>query len=85
MAKKNAQLKKRGQPRRPSTDQARITRTLAQLDRIKPKTAKAAKALALLQSWLADESGYDEVVWPRLKKVLEEERDRAGARRLFDG
>lgn len=85
MAKKNVQLKKRVRPRTPNTDQARITATLARLNRIKPKSAKAARALALLQSWLADESGYDELVWPRLKKALEEERERAGARRLFDG
>ena len=42
-------------------------------------------AVALLDEWLKDESGYDEETWPALKKALDEERDRVGARRLFDG
>jgi hypothetical protein len=40
--------------------------------------------IRLLDSWLADESGYDEETWPELKKALDEERRRVGARRLFD-
>jgi Fic family protein len=28
----------------------------------------------LLDTWLADESGYDERVWPQLKKAIEENR-----------
>lgn len=63
---------------------AKIAATLAELDQIEPGSAKAAKAIALFKSWLADESGYDEEVWPRLKKALEQERDRLGARRLFN-
>ena len=38
-------------------------------------------ALGLLEEWLADDTGYDERVWPELKKALEEDRPRA--RRLF--
>ena len=29
---------------------------------------KNAKAIALLDKWLADESGYDERVWPTIRK-----------------
>ena len=47
-------------------------------------TIKAAKAIALFKSWLEDESGYDEETWPKLKKALNQERDRVGARRLFN-
>lgn len=39
-------------------------------------------AIALLDEWLCDESGYDEETWPRLKRALDE--DRLSARRLFD-
>ncbi len=38
-------------------------------------------ALKLLKQWQADESGYDEAVWPELKKALEE--DRISDRKLF--
>jgi hypothetical protein len=38
--------------------------------------------MRLLDSWLADESGYDERVWPRLKKSIEE--NRLSSRRRFD-
>jgi hypothetical protein len=62
----------------------KIAAVIAELDQIKPASAKTAKAITLFKSWLADESGYDEKVWPRLKKALEQERDRVGARRLFD-
>jgi hypothetical protein len=40
--------------------------------------------LALLQAWLKDESGHDEETWPALKKALDSERVRVGARRLFN-
>jgi hypothetical protein len=40
--------------------------------------------ISLLRSWLADESGYDERTWPKLKKALDHERRRVGVRRLFD-
>ena len=44
-------------------------------------SAKNRRLIKTLQSWLADESGYDEETWPWLKKALEE--DRLSARRLF--
>jgi len=37
--------------------------------------------IQLLDEWLADESGYDERVWPQLKKGLE--ANRLSSRRLF--
>jgi hypothetical protein len=47
------------------------------------KTARQRNATArqLLRAWLADESGYDEETWPRLKQALE--ANRSGQRRLF--
>ena len=43
--------------------------------------ARNEAALRLLQGWLADESGYDERVWPQLKEALE--ANRMGERKLF--
>ncbi len=62
----------------------KLAAVIAELDQIKPPSAKAAKAIALFKSWLKDESGYDEEVRPRLKRALELERARVGPRRLFD-
>jgi hypothetical protein len=36
--------------------------------------ARNKAAIALLDKWLADESGYDERVWPRLKDAIEQNR-----------
>ena len=47
------------------------------------KPEKVHPVIELLDEWLKDESGYDEEAWPELKKALNEERDRVGARRLF--
>jgi hypothetical protein len=62
----------------------KIAAVIAELDQIKPRSAKTARALKLLKSWLNDDSGYDEEVWPHLRTALEQERERVGARRLFD-
>ena len=64
---------------------AAIKATLNSLDQMEPATSNAAELIALLRSWLSDESGYDERTWPKLKNALDEERARVGARRLFDG
>jgi hypothetical protein len=37
-------------------------------------SAKNAAAIQLLNSWLADDSGYDERVWPIVKKAVEDNR-----------
>ena len=39
--------------------------------------------IRLLDEWMADESGYDEETWPKLKEMLD--RDRLSGRSLFDG
>ncbi len=31
-------------------------------------------AIALLEKWVADDSGYDEATWERLKAAIEENR-----------
>ena len=36
--------------------------------------AKNQAAIDLLEGWLQDESGYDEEVWPGIKKAIEENR-----------
>ncbi len=38
------------------------------------RAAQNEAAVRLLHQWLADESGYDERVWPRLKEAIEEDR-----------
>jgi len=43
--------------------------------------AEPALIIKMLDEWMADESGYDEAVWPELKANLE--RNRQGSRRLF--
>ena len=86
MAKSPA-LKKRPRPRKKKVTlvpKATIDAALAELDSIPATTPKAARLRALFRSWLKDESGYDEETWPELKKALDQERRRAGARRLFD-
>ena len=35
---------------------------------------KNEAARRLLQEWLADDSGYDEEVWPKVKQLIEENR-----------
>jgi hypothetical protein len=90
MMKKNGAITTKARRRRTNQKQAlqgksKIEATLAELNRLQPKSAKAAKVIGLFKSWLADESGYDEETWPRLRKALEEERQKVGARRLFDG
>ena len=46
------------------------------------RSERAIKAIALLDQWLNDDSGYDEETWPELKKSLD--RERLSNRRLFD-
>jgi hypothetical protein len=36
--------------------------------------ARNEEAISLLKKWLADESGYDERVWPIVKKAVEQNR-----------
>lgn len=84
--RKSVQLKRKAKKSKaPSlVDKEQIAATVAVLDRLSPKTAKGARIIAMLKSWLLDESGYDEETWPQLKKSLDLERKRVGARRLFD-
>lgn len=70
--------------RRSKMAQPTIESAIETIDAIGAPTPEAAKALTLLKTWLADESGYDEETWPELKRALNEERDRVGARRLFN-
>jgi len=72
---------RRGPARSRSTaqQQADLAARLERLDELKPESAQAAGLIGLLRSWLADESGYDEQTWPKLKKALDQERRQVGA------
>ncbi len=61
-----------------------VAAALKDINRLTPGSAKAAETIALLKSWLKDDSGYDEQTWPKLKKALDQQRAKVGARRLFD-
>ena len=67
-----------------SAKHAAIAATLNSIEQIDAESRKATGVIELLKSWLEDDSGYDEKTWPKLKKALDEERTKAGARRLFD-
>jgi hypothetical protein len=69
----------------PTAKSTAITSTLEGLHEMTVETPKAKQVVELLESWLRDESGYDEKTWPILKKSLERERKRVGARGLFHG
>jgi hypothetical protein len=43
-------------------------------DTLALQKARNGAAIALLDRWLADDSGYDERVWPIVKKAIEENR-----------
>ncbi len=62
-----------------------IASTLNDPQEIKVETRKARRVVEMLESCLRDESGYDEKTWPKLKKSIERERKRVGARGLFKG
>ena len=64
----------------PRSDQAQKqdTRTATEVTVQRRKNAVARR---LLQEWLADESGYDEAVWAKVKQLIEE--NRLSARKRF--
>ena len=63
-----------------SKHEAEIAARRERLDELQPESAQAAGLITLLRSWLADDSGYDEETWPKLKKALDQ--DAAGWERL---
>lgn len=80
--------KKAGKPsgntERGATKLDAIGEAVAALDRLEPASPKAKRIIALLRSWLTEESGYDEETWPALSRSLDRERARVGARKLFN-
>jgi len=46
----------------------------SKLDALTTQRAKNEAAIRLLEEWMADESGYDEETWPKVKKAVEENR-----------
>jgi hypothetical protein len=69
---------------KPPTHAQQIAQAMASIDQLHAKSPQGARVLSLLKTWLGDESGYDEEAWPVLKKSLNRERARIGARRLVD-
>jgi hypothetical protein len=69
---------------KPHAHAQQIAQTLASIDQLHAKSPQGARLLSLLKTWLGDDSGYDEETWPVLKKSLNRERARVGARRLLD-
>ena len=83
-ARRSGQRRRRKARSQPSSPLAPdVSRGLESLNALKPETTRAAAVIELLRCWLADKSGYDEEAWPDLKKALDQERRRVGARRLF--
>jgi hypothetical protein len=62
-----------------------VAATIEAIDQLRPVSHKGAAVVSMLKRWLTDDSGYDEETWPQLKKALDRQRKRVGARRLFDG
>ena len=81
-----SKMPRRAKPprRKKDTRQVRIAAEIDRIQQLPLENPQAAAMAKLLNSWLSDESGYDEKTWPKLKKSLDEERQRVGARRLFD-
>ena len=50
---------------------------------IEPQKGSNEGAIRLLNEWMADESGYDEKVWPVLKQAIE--KNRLSRRKRFRG
>jgi hypothetical protein len=48
---------------------------------VETEPERVRRAIALLDEWLSDQSGYDEETWPQLKEALD--RNRLSGRRLF--
>lgn len=75
---------KRMRSRSRESQDVSVTAALNDINRLTPVSAKGVQAIALLKSWLKDDSGYDEQAWPKLRKSLDQQRAKVGARRLFD-
>jgi hypothetical protein len=84
-AMKSTQRRTRRTSKTSQTTEERVAASLTKIDQLRPATAHGAKVIALLRSWLTDETDYDETAWPPLKKALDQQRAHVGARRLFNG
>jgi len=84
MKKPPQAVKTEHQRSRKKVDSITIDAAIQSIDALETPTPQAAKVFSLLKSWLGDTSGYDEATLPQLERALDKERDRAGARRLFD-
>jgi hypothetical protein len=62
------QAKKRTGFRNAASEVGGIRSTAA----VEDEPTRNQQAIDLLRQWLADESGYDERVWPEVKKSIEE-------------
>lgn len=60
--------------RKRRADERRIAEAVAALDELEATASKGKAIIAMLKSWLEDDSGYDEETWPPLKRALDERR-----------
>ncbi|MGD0009112.1 MAG: hypothetical protein ABSE93_11290 [Terriglobia bacterium] len=51
-----------------------VRKSASRGETLAPQEARNEAAISLLNKWLADESGYDERVWPIVKKAIEQNR-----------
>jgi hypothetical protein len=53
-------------------------RKIQEADRLKARRSRYKRAASLLEKWMADESGYDETIWPALEQELKDSAVRLG-------
>jgi hypothetical protein len=70
-----------GQPRPASTSVVTVEREQG----AQPYASENDPVLRLLREWLADDSGYDEEVWPELDQALKRSRLHLGERARSGG
>ena len=51
-----------------------VRKFASQSETVARQKARNEAAISLLNKWLADESGYDERVWPIVKRAIEQNR-----------
>ncbi len=61
-----------------------ILPNISPLLNLEPHTPEQLDQLMkLLDEWIADESGYEELTWDELARAIDKERDATKSRRLF--
>jgi hypothetical protein len=78
MARRQPANRKSSRPRKstkPKTEaRKRASKATTGASEITSERKRARQAIALIDEWLADDSGYDKENWPKLKQALDEDR-----------